>query len=61
MKVLVFFITVLILSISLYLVFAFVANEINAFQWHWVGRALFALSFLGIAAIVAKNLRDATI
>lgn len=59
MKILVFFITVLILSISLYLVFAFVANDINAFEWHWVGRALFALSFFWLAIFVAKNLRDA--
>ena len=59
MKILVFFLTTFILSISLYLVFAFVANDISAFRWHWVGRALFALSFFGIVTYVAKNLRDA--
>lgn len=59
MKILAFYITVLILSIALYLVIAFVANDIDAFRWHWVGRALFALSFLGVVAYVAKNLRDA--
>ena len=59
MKILVFFLTTFILSISLYLVFAFVANDISAFRWHWVGRALFALSFFGVVTYVAKNLRDA--
>lgn len=59
MKILVFVITVLLLSMVAYLGFAFVANEINAFQWHWVVRALFALSFFGVATYVAKNLRDA--
>lgn len=61
MKILIYLITVMLLSVVSYSVFAFVANEINAFQWHWAVRALFALSFLGIAAIVAKNLRDETI
>lgn len=59
MKILVFFLTMLILSVAIYLFFAFVANEINAFEWHWVGRALFALSFFGAATYVAKNLSDA--
>lgn len=59
MKILVFFLAVAILSAAAYLGFAFVANDINAFRWHWVGRALFALSFLGVVAYVAKNLRDA--
>lgn len=59
MKILVFFLTVFILSVALYLVFAFVANDISAFRWHWVVRALFALSFFVAATYVANNLRDA--
>ena len=59
MKALVFFLAVTILSAAAYLGFAFVANDINAFEWHWLGRALFALSFFGVVTYVAKNLRDA--
>lgn len=59
MKILVFFLAVIILSAAAYLGFAFVANEINAFKWHWVGRALFAFSFFCAVTYVTKNLRDA--
>lgn len=59
MKILAYLITVILLSVVSYLFFAFVANDISAFRWHWVGRALFALSFFGVVTYVAKNLRDA--
>lgn len=30
-----------------YLFFAFIEADSNAFQWHWITRALFALSAFG--------------
>jgi len=42
----------LILIVVLFLIVAFVASSLNPFAWHWLGRLIIVLAFIGITVFM---------
>lgn len=49
LKLIVHCILTILLAVIIYLMFAFVANDLNTSNWDYTGRALYVLTFVGLS------------
>lgn len=48
-------INLLILFVGIYLPFAFIVNEFNPLQWHWITRSLYVLTLVAIVTFALQE------
>jgi hypothetical protein len=50
-------INLLILFVGVYLPFAFIVNEFNPLEWHWVTRSLYVLTIVTMVTLAVQEFK----